>query len=108
MAKWAGKVGYVKNVEKERGDYEDTVTERTYYGDSIENHLRLQSSSDSTNGNFTMSMRISIVSDSFAIDNMAWIRYIEYKGTLWSVTDASPEYPRLILSIGGIYNGKTT
>lgn len=106
MAKWSGKVGYVKSVEVSRGIFEEEPTERPYRGDLLENNIRVQQSSDSTNSNTNMSLDISIISDSFAIDNIAWIRYVEYKGSFWSVTNVKPGRPRIVLTIGGLYNGQ--
>ena len=107
MAKFYGIVGYVKTVETEPGVYSEEITERTYFGDIIRNTRMLQNSSVGTNDNINISNQISIVSDPYAIQNFHSIRYVEFMGTNWKVTsvDAS-QYPRLILSMGGLYNGE--
>lgn len=107
MTKFCGKVVYVKTVETEPGVYTEEITERTYFGDLIRNTRSLQNSSIGTNDNINISNQISIVSDPYAIQNFHSIRYVEFMGTNWKVTsvDAS-QYPRLILSIGGLYNGE--
>lgn len=107
MAKFCGKVGYVNTVEVEPGIWAEEVTEKTYFGDVIRNTRMLQNSTIGTNDNINISNQISIVSDPYANQNFHSIRYVEFMGTNWKVTsvDAS-QYPRLILSMGGVYNGE--
>jgi hypothetical protein len=57
------------------------------------------------NDNINMSNEISIVADPFANENFQSIKYIEYMGTLWRVNNVDVQYPRLILRMGGVYNG---
>lgn len=108
MAKWFGKVGYESTVEepKDSGIWIETITEREYYGDIYRNNRRLQTG-DSVNDSVNISNQISIISDPFAIKNFHTIRYATYMDTKWKVTsvDAS-QYPRLILELGGVYNGE--
>jgi hypothetical protein len=49
---------------------------------------------------------ISIVADAFATENFGYMKYAVVKGVKWRITDIQVQYPRLILMIGGIYNGK--
>lgn len=107
MAKWFGKIGYESTVEEpiNSGIWVETITEREYYGDIIRNTRRLQST-DSTNDNITISNQISILSDPFAINNFHSIRYATYMGVKWKVTSVDVQFPRLILELGGIYNGQ--
>jgi hypothetical protein len=34
------------------------------------------------------------------------MRYVEFMGTKWKITNIEVQYPRLTLSIGGEYNGQ--
>lgn len=106
MAKWFGKIGFAETVETKPGVYEEQITERSYYGDVIRNTRKLQST-DQLNDNIDISNEISIVADPFARDHIYTMRYVEYMGARWKVStvDAS-QRPRLILSVGGLYNGK--
>lgn len=106
MAKWFGKIGFAETVETKPGVYEEQITERSYYGDVIRNTRKLQST-DQLNDNIDISNEISIVADPFARDHIYTMRYVEYMGARWkvSIVDAS-QRPRLILSVGGLYNGK--
>lgn len=105
MGKFYGKVGYVVTEESSPGVWTEQITERTYYGDVIQNNRRLESA-DSTNDNINISNRISILADPYAYLNFHAIKYVEFMGSLWKVTsvDAS-QRPRLILTLGGVYNG---
>lgn len=107
MAKWFGKVGYADAIESpvNSGIWIETVTEREYYGDFIRNIRKLQST-DSLNDNINISNQISILSDPFAMQNFHTIRYATYMGTKWKVTSVDVQYPRLILELGGVYNGE--
>lgn len=106
MAKWFGKVGYATLVETRPGVWEEQITERNYYGDVIRNIRSLASSGD-LNDDINISNEISIVADPFANQNFHSMRYVEFMGTKWKVSkvDAS-QYPRLTLSVGGVYNGQ--
>ena len=104
MAKFYGKIGFGKTVETEPGVFEEEITSRNYYGDTIRNSRMLQSS-DSINDNINIANQISILADPFAKDNFHTIRYAEYMGTKWKVTTAEVLFPRILLTLGGVYNG---
>ena len=107
MAKFYGKIGYAITKETTPGVWVEEIVERSYYGDVIRNIRRLQGS-ENLNDDINVSNEISIVSDPFANENFHAIRYIEYMGTKWKVTNVEVQYPRLILSIGGVYNVQKT
>lgn len=104
MAKYYGEIGFVDTVETSPGVWEEQVTLRKYRGDMIRNYRRLESSGQ-VNDNINISNEVSIVCDPYAINNFHSIRYLTYMGTNWTITSVEVEYPRLILTIGGIYNG---
>jgi len=103
MAKYFGIIGYEVTEEVEPGIYVETFIERQYYGDIIKNSRRLYDA-NKVNPDFTISNQFSIVADPFANNHFHEMRYIEYMGTKWKIKDVEVEYPRLILSVGGIYN----
>ena len=105
MAKFYGKVGYVETVETRPGVFTQSVTERTYCGDLVRNSRKWQTSGN-VNDDVNVNNEISIVADPFAYDHFAFIRYVEYMGVLWNVTAVEVQRPRLILSVGGVYNGQ--
>lgn len=104
MAKWYGKVGYVINEEVKPGVYLDIPKERNYYGDLLSG-MSKWSPSGQVNDNLNVSSKISIMSDPFAIQHFSSIKYAEFMGALWNVTSVEPQPPRLILTVGGVYNG---
>lgn len=103
MAKYCGKIGFATTVESVPGNWTEQITERTYYGDLIRNSRKLQSSGNQ-NDNIIISNEISIVADPFAKENFHAIRYAEYIGTKWKVSSVDVQYPRLVLSLGEVYN----
>ena len=103
MAKFYGNIGYIKTVEIEPGLWEEQVIEHSYYGDITRNTSRFQSSGG-VNDDINISNVISIVADPFANENFQHMRYVEFMGTKWKITDVEVKYPRLILTVGGVYN----
>lgn len=105
MARFYGAIGYSVTKETAPGVWEDTITERNYYGDVIKNTRRLQAN-NSVNDNIQISNQISIVADPYAIQNFHCMKYVVWLDIPWKVTDIDVQYPRLILTIGGEYNGE--
>lgn len=105
MAKWFGVIGYAETVETTPGVWEEQITERSYYGDVIRNTRRLQTANQ-VNDNVEVSNEISIVADPYAYQNFHAMRYVEWMGTKWKVSSVDVQYPRLTLSIGGVWNGQ--
>ena len=105
MARYYGAIGYAESVKTSPGVYKDKITERVYSGELIRNTRRLQSS-DKVNDDINISNQISIVADPYAYQNFHSIKYAEFMGTKWKVTDIEVQYPRLIMTLGGEYNGK--
>lgn len=105
MGKFCGLIGYTKTSEKVPGVWSEVVTERKYRGDIIRDSRRYQSS-DNLNDNITISNHISIVADPFAYENFYAMRYIKWMGVSWKITNIEVQRPRLILTIGGVYNGQ--
>lgn len=104
MAKWFGKIGYAETVETNPGVWKEQITTRDYYGDLTRNTRRLQSA-DKVNDDLNISNELSVVSDPYAINNFHSMRYAEFMGTKWKISNVEVSYPRLILTLGGIYNG---
>lgn len=107
MAKFFGFVGYVETVETSPGVWEEVACERSYYGDVIRNVRRIEKGL-AANDDIDVDNLISIVADAYALNHFFAIRYVQWMGTLWKVTRVEVQRPRLILTIGGVYNGKQT
>lgn len=107
MAKFSGKIGYVVQTESRRGVWEDISIDKQRCGDFVKNAKKI-TSSDNLNDELTVANVISIIADRFATDNFRFIRYVEYMGAKWKVTQAEIQYPRILLTIGGLYNDNKT
>lgn len=106
MAKYCGKIGYATYVETAPGVWVETIVERKRYIDILNNSSRMTPTSETTNDNLSLNNRFSIVADPYAKQNFHSIRYIEFMGTKWKATNVdAASYPRLIISVGGVYNG---
>lgn len=103
MAKFCGVIGYVITEETEPGIYEEQTIETQYFGDVIKNSRRLKESGK-VNDDINVSNRISILADPFANNHFYAMRYVVFMGAKWKITDVEVQYPRLILTIGGLYN----
>ena len=107
MARFYDVIGYGAPggaVEVSPGIWEDTITEIAYYGDVIRNSRTLQEG-EKINDDLSVGNSISIVADAYANDHFFAIRYIKWAGTLWKVSKVDVQSPRLILRLGGVYNG---
>lgn len=102
MAKFYGKIGFGIEDEVRPGVWSG-VTERTYRGDVIHTINRPHIGQE-VNESVDVRNQISIVSDPFAVNNFASIRYVEWLNTKWEVTSAELKYPRIELNLGGVYN----
>ena len=102
-----GPIGYAETAETRPGVWQEQVTERMYFGDLIRNTRRLQSA-ETLNDDINIANEISIVADPFAYQNFHAMRYVEYMGTKWKISNVEVQYPRLILTIGGEWHGDET
>ena len=105
MAKYSGKVGFITTEETPNGVWVSVPVERPYYGDLTRNHKRWNNG-QTVNSDMVLQNEISIVADPYAMQNFQTIRYVEFMGSVWEVTAVDVQYPRLVLSIGGVYNGE--
>lgn len=103
MAKYFGIIGFAEMKETKPGVYVEEITERQYYGDLIRNTRRLQTVS-TLNDDINISNEISIVSDPYANENFHSIRYATFMGKKWKASSVDVNYPRLNLTLGGLYN----
>lgn len=105
MAKYYGKIGFVQTVENEDrpGIFEEKTIDVDCYGDVIKNSYRWQNG-QGINDDLLISQQISILADEYVCQNAPYIRYAEYMGVKWKIINIEPQRPRLLLTLGGIYN----
>lgn len=104
MNRFYGAVGYGQSVESAPGVWTDVITEVSYYGNVIRNTRQLREGS-LVNDDISVSNNISILADAYANENFMAIRYVTWQGSLWTVTAVEVQAPRLVLTLGGVYNG---
>lgn len=105
MAKFYGIIGYSMTQQTAPGVWSETFVEHTSRGDVLEDSKRWEKG-ENLNDDLNVSNTISIVADSFVWRNLHCIRYVEWMGALWKVTNVKVARPRLILTIGGVFNGQ--
>ena len=106
MARFAGQVGYAVTQETAPGVHRESIVERQYKGDVVQDLRKLQSD-DNLNGKLILQNHITIVADKFAFENYYNIRYVMWDGVRWEANYVEVKRPRLIIRFGGVYNGPT-
>lgn len=108
--KFAGRIGFwEKDREIKPGVYRPGIVEKTYIGDVLRNVRRFQNAENQQNDNLVVSNRISIFSDLYMRNNWSSIKYVLWNQVKWKVTSVDiGSYPRVILDLGGVYNGEET
>jgi hypothetical protein len=108
MARFHGEVGYGEAAEEPpaSGVWVDMIVEHPYYGDVIRNTRKLENG-ESLNNDISVGNSISVVADQYAFEHFFNIKYVRWAGEKWTVTNVEVKSPRLILSLGSVYNGPT-
>jgi len=106
MTRFYGEVGYGDTVEDPPNSsiWKEQITEYSYFGEVLQNNRRLEEG-DGLNHDIVVGNRISIVADDHASKNYLKIKYIRWEGECWTVTNVEVRRPRLILSLGSVWNG---
>lgn len=106
--KYSGKLGFAETVTEDAPSvFKEHMTERQYYGDVLE-YSRQTQSSEKINPDILLNDQLSVVGDPYARENFYNLRYATFMGQRWQVTGVKVQYPRLILTLGGLWNGSTT
>jgi hypothetical protein len=106
MARFFGRIGYGETVETTPGVWVDAIIEYSYYGDVIRNSRELREG-ENLNKDLSVQNSISIVADEYANEHFFDIRYVEWMGSLWTISSVEVQRPRLLLRLGEVYNGPT-
>jgi hypothetical protein len=105
--KWYGKIGYALTEDNGDGIWTPKMSWKQYYGDVQRFSRRIESASQ-VNDNLNISNTISIIADPYALKNFGYMKCVEWAGNLWEISSIEISYPRMVLNIGGVYNGDTT
>lgn len=101
--KWYGNIGFGIPVN-ENDIHTEVITDKPYKGDILENNLRWQQS-DKIDDDLNITNKISVIANDFAYDNIGYMKYVELRGNKWKIVSATLQYPRILLTIGGVWNG---
>ena len=104
--KFYGPVGFVEIVEKRPGVKTTVPVEYNYAGDVLRRSIKYQNG-ESVNDSISPQHQISILADPYARNHVGSMKYVKWMGTAWKISEISVQYPRLILTLGGAYNGAT-
>lgn len=106
MTRFYGEVGYGVSVETppESGVWVDDIKEIAYLGNVVRNASTMEPG-DSVNEDIVSGNSISIIADSYATGHFQDIKYVRWAGDLWTVIRVEVQRPRLILTLGKVYNG---
>ena len=104
MPKFFGKIGYSESKETSPGVWVDGIVEREYYGDVVRNSSSWRTA-DKLNDDISINNSISILADPYAMNAFHKMRYVNFMGANWKITNVEVEFPRIILTLGGVYNG---
>ena len=99
-----GNVGFGESVETAPGVYEDSIVEHEYFGD-VTRAARKLAEGENLNQDLSLVNTISIVANAYASEHFFEVRYVEWSGVFWTVTDVEIQRPRLLLRLGEVYNG---
>lgn len=107
MAKFYGEIGYAETIETVPGVWQEQIVKRNYTGDVIRNTSKIRGG-EHLNDNIVLDNKLSIIADPYALNNFSTMRYIKWDGAFWKITSVEIQRPRLILTIGGVYNEQTS
>lgn len=108
--RFSGTVGFATNEQTAPGVWQDVITERAYRGDVVRNARRLEpvlQVPPEANAPLALENSFSILADAHAYENYIHIRYVLWEGARWRVTNVEVRRPRLILTVGELWNGNT-
>jgi hypothetical protein len=106
MARFYGVIGFAAAVETAAGVWTDVITEFSYFGDVVKSNRKLDEG-EKVNFDISVQNSISIVADAYASEHIFAMRYVNWAGALWVVSTVEVQSPRLLLRLGGVYNGPT-
>lgn len=107
MAKFADVIGYAESSETAPGVWQDVVVEFKAYGDILRNTMQVNETEMKVNPDITVGNSISVLVDAYSREHFHAIRYVKWAGVRWIVSNVEVKSPRLILRLGGVYNGPT-
>lgn len=105
--KWHGMIGFEIQVEVSDDPGKATVWKpqiipRHYYGE-VQRLIKREGGGDKVNNDISFNNQFTIISDLYAQHNAYNMKWIEWMGRKWHITEITIEYPRITINIGGEY-----
>lgn len=103
MAKFFGNIGFLQTVQTTPGVYSESIIPKPYYGD-VERMGRRWEKGESINDDIMVTNYVSVVADNFAMENLGYMRWVEFYGSKWKIQSVEIDYPRIKITLGGVWN----
>lgn len=103
--KFSGMIGFVKSEEVRPGIWKSVAEEKHYKGDVLRKIVKWQPAEKATD-DININNQISIVANPYVYEHLHQIRYVVWRNVAWKVVSIEDKRPRVILEIGGVYNGE--
>lgn len=100
--RYYGRIGFAVSTETSPGVMENKMVYKPYYGDVLYSLGYWQNKE--INDDIKMQNRISVICDDYIQDNLGYAKIIEFDNHFWKIQSFTLEYPRVIITIGGLYN----
>lgn len=104
MGRFAGYLGFVIDEEIKPGVFQPKAVEKFYKG-TTKNIYRRWDQPQEVDDQLTLSEEITVVTNSYLLENIGALRYVVQYGTKWAVKSIHHDRPRLVITLGGEYNG---
>ena len=107
MAQYSGMLGYVMPAKEDPpGIWKPSaVVEKLGRGDLIGQTINNEDVGGLSDG-ITINNQLSIIMDPFVNKNLESLKYVILYGTRWEIKSMTINRPRVILTLGGVYNGE--
>jgi hypothetical protein len=109
MARYYGTIGYASSTESAPGSgvWSDVIEKRSYFGDLLRSSSASRDA-ETLNKDIIIGNYISVVADEYAINHFSQIKFVELAGHYWEVVRVDVQSPRLLITLGSVYNGPTS
>lgn len=101
--RYSGVIGLAETSETVPGVWTPTITEKKVFGDVLQQSRRYDSGQQ-INEDLHLQNRLSVVYDSELLEKFTTAKYITWNSSKWKISSIEIQQPRLVISLGGLYN----
>lgn len=106
MARFEGLIGFAVIERTAPGVSSTVIHEKGPYFGDVKRRSHQRREDDTVNGDLVTTNTIEIMADdAYVNENIDAIRFVEWAGAQWRVTEVTVQRPRLLLRLGGVYHG---